>query len=74
MKIDLNNPAAIAAVKTVRELHGIGEDQWKKLEHTLEKEYKCKVIYEDAYGLSGYMEMPDDKYTTWFLVQFGGTL
>ncbi len=69
MKLDLNSPAAIAALKVVQEKHST--KNYKELEHVLEAEYKCRVVYEDAYGLHGYMEMPDDKYTSWFLIQFG---
>lgn len=69
MRIDLNDPIAIAALNVIQERHKVSN--YKELEHIMEKEYKCKIVYEDHYGLSGYMEMPDDKYTTWFLIQFG---
>ena len=72
MRLDLNSPAALAALNYVIERHSIDKDNWKLLEHTLENEFKCKVVYEDEYGLSGYMDMADDKYTSWFLIQFGG--
>lgn len=69
MRLDLNSKAAIAALEKVKDKHSVSE--WKQMEHVLEKEYNCKVVYEDQYGISGYMDMPDDKYTTMFLIEFG---
>lgn len=69
MRLDLNSRAAIAALDKVKDKHSVSE--WKQMEHILEKEYNCKVVYEDQYGISGYMDMPDDKYTTMFLIEFG---
>jgi len=69
MKLDLNSQAAIAALNKVKEKHNVSE--WKQMEHVLEKEYSCKIVYEDQYGISGYMDMPDTKYTTMFLIEFG---
>ncbi len=48
MKLDLNSPAAIAALKVVQEKHSTKD--YKELEHILEAEYRCRVVYEDAYG------------------------
>lgn len=70
MKLDLNSDAAIAALNRVKEKHNV--TAWKEMEHILETEYNCKVVYEDQYGIAGHMDMPDDKYTTLFLIEFGG--
>lgn len=69
MKLDLKNPIVQNAIASLKEEHGVLA--WKELEHMLEKEHKCKIVYEDAYGINGHLEMPEDKYMSWFVIKFG---
>jgi hypothetical protein len=70
MKIDLNDPRVNEAVASVKQKHDIKD--FFELEKVFEEHYHCKIIYEDppAY-CKGYLDIADEKYQTWFVLQFG---
>lgn len=71
MKIDLFDPRVGQAILHVKETHNIKTA--KELEKLFEKVYHCKIVSTDApMHTKGYMEISEDKYQTWFLIQFGG--
>ncbi len=71
MKIDLFDPRVDQAILHVKETHNIKTA--KELEELFEKVYHCKIVSADApMHTKGYMEISEDKYQTWFLIQFGG--
>ena len=69
MKIDLNDPRVNEAISVVKKTHNTSS--YKELEHVMEAQYHCKVVYEDIYGLSGHLDITEEKYQTWFVLQFG---
>jgi hypothetical protein len=69
MKVNLRSRTARAAIEYVKEQYNI--NNYRDLEHAVEKEYKCKVVYEDSCSVDGHLEMTDEKYISWFLIRFG---
>jgi hypothetical protein len=71
MRIDLYDPRVGQAIQYVKESHKTSNA--KELEDTFEKVYHCKIISnDDPFCTEGYLEITEEKYQTWFLVQFGG--
>lgn len=70
MKIDLRDNRVEEAVRLVNKIHCPASD--KELEEVFERVYHCKIVSTDApLHTQGYMEISEDKYYTWFLIQFG---
>lgn len=73
MRIDLHDPRVFQAIQHVKESHHTSSA--KELEQVFEKVYHCKVISTNPpMHTTGYMEISEEKYQTWFLVQFGGEI
>lgn len=71
MKIDLYDPRVSDALAYVKHSHN--PKNAKELEEIFEKVYHCRIISIDApMHTKGYMEISEDKYKTWFLINFGG--
>ncbi len=71
MKIDLSDPRVGDALSHVKIAHC--PKNAKELEEVFEKVYHCKIVSTDApLHTQGYIEISEEKYQTWFLINFGG--
>jgi hypothetical protein len=71
MRIDLFDPRVGKALMHIKESHKTSSA--KELEEVFKRVYHCEIVSTDPVGhTAGYMEISEDKYQTWFLVQFGG--
>lgn len=71
MKIDLNDPRVSEALYRVKTLHK--PKSAKELEEVFEKVYHCKIVSTNApWYTQGYLQISEEKYQTWFLLNFGG--
>lgn len=71
MKIDLDDPRVDQAVQLIKETHKPANSA--ELEKIFEEQYHCK-IYPDInnpWATSGYLYITEEKYYTWFMLQFG---
>ena len=71
MKIDIKDPRVSAAVRLVKTNHRPASN--KELNEIFEKQYHCKIVIEDEFCTKGHLHISEEKYQTWFLVQFGDT-
>ena len=73
MRIDLYDPRVGKAILQVKERHKPASA--KELEDLFENVYHCKIVSTDPVAHNtGYIEISEEKYQTWFLVQFGGEI
>jgi hypothetical protein len=73
MIIDLTDPRVDQAIKKVKATHNTTSA--KEFENIFESVYHCKIIPSIdncPWALSGYLEISEEKYQAWFLLQFGG--
>lgn len=71
MKIDLADSRVDQAVRLIKETHTPANSA--ELERIFEEQYHCK-IYPDVnnpWATTGYMEISEEKYHTWFILKFG---
>lgn len=70
MKIDLNDPRVSHALLYVKANHNVKNT--KELEEVFEKVYHCKIKSTNPpMHTTGYIEISESKYQTWFLLTFG---
>ena len=69
MKINIKDPRVGAAVQLVKNKHQTASK--KELNEIFEKQYHCKIVIEDEFCTKGHLHISEEKYQTWFLVQFG---
>jgi hypothetical protein len=69
VKIDLLDIRVSQALSLIKELHKPAD--WRELQRLCEEKYHCKVVYEDEFGFKGHLDISEEKYQTWFLIQFG---
>lgn len=69
MKIDLFDIRVHKAIMAVKEEHN--PTDYRELKRLLEEKYHCRTVYEDKFGIKGHLEISEEKYQTWFLIQFG---
>lgn len=70
MKIDLTDPRVNEAINVVKQKHNVKDIH--ELEQVFEEYYHCKIVYDDppAY-CKGHLDISEEKYQSWFLLQFG---
>lgn len=73
MILDIADPAVLNAATILREKLKIHPSEI--LAEKFEEYYNCRIIrnQEDPWALSGHLEFDEEKYKTWFLLQFGGS-
>ena len=71
MRINLSDPRVSEAIKHVKEKHKVSG---ANLTTVFEQEYHCRVVADsnDIYCNTGWLEITEDKYYTWFTLNFGG--
>jgi hypothetical protein len=69
VKIDLLDSRVGQALSQIKELYKPAD--WRELKSLCEEKYHCKVVYEDEFGIKGHLDISEEKYQTWFLIQFG---
>ena len=71
MKIDLSDPRVEEAFALLKARH----NEYDKIKFAMifEEVYHCKVVADptDVFCLNGWLEIPDEKYQNWFVLQFG---
>lgn len=74
MRIPLTDARVNQAIKTLKEEHN--EFNPIKFAELFEEIYRCKIVTdpEDTFCINGWMEIPEDKYATWFVLKFGDTI
>ena len=71
MKIDLRDPRVEVAFNTLIEKHN--EYDSLRFAKLFEDVYHCKVVADqkDIFCTTGWLEIPDERYQNWFVLQFG---
>jgi len=71
MKINLKDPRVDEAIKFVKNKHNITSD--KSLYEIFKKNYHCEILQEseDVFCVNRYLYIIEEKYSTWFVLQFG---
>jgi len=71
MRIRLNDPRVSKAYEVLKKQHN--EYDAIKFAKIFENVYHCKVVAdpEDVFCLNGWIDIPDEKYQNWFVLQFG---
>lgn len=73
MIINLTDPRVSQAVALVKETHNI--PLGRAFEKIFEEKYHCRIVMEDdPWCTRGHLVISEEKYQTWFLVQFGGDI
>lgn len=72
MLININDPRVEQAFVTLKAKHN--EYDAIKFAKIFEDVYHCKIVADpnDPFCNSGWVDIPEEKYQTWFLIQFGG--
>ena len=71
MRIDLKDPRVNEAVRLVKQKHNITSQT--DLERIFEEHYHCKIFIDpkDYFCTTGHLDISEEKYQTWFILQFG---
>lgn len=71
MIINIKDPRVFQAVKLVMETHKITDA--REFEKLFEDKYHCTIVYDpnDPFCTAGVLHISEDKYTNWFVLQFG---
>lgn len=71
MRIDVNDPRANEAVRLVEQKHN--PTCQAELERIFEEHYHCKIFIDpnDYFCTTGHLDISEEKYQTWFILQFG---
>jgi hypothetical protein len=69
MRINIYDKRVRTAFKTLKEYHKEYDDV--KFAKLFEEYYHCKIISDDPFGINGEIELSEDKYQTWFVLNFG---
>lgn len=70
MKIDLKDPRVDQAIALVKKEHMIPFG--RAFERIFEEHYHCKIVMEDdPWCTRGHLVISEEKYQTWFLLNFG---
>lgn len=72
MNIELTNSRISRAVEVLKARHN--EYDSIKFAKIFEDVYHCKIVADpnDLFCLNGWLEIPEEKYYNWFVLQFGG--
>lgn len=71
MRIDLRDPRVSQAIKLVQETHNVPFG--KQFEKIFEEKYHCKIVLSpnDIFCTEGALYISEEKYESWFILQFG---
>ena len=71
MRIDLSDARVGQAFSTLKAKHN--EYDAVKFAKIFEDVYHCKIVADpnDPWCTTGWIEIPEEKYYTWFAIQFG---
>lgn len=71
MRIELSDPRVEQAFEVLKAKHN--EYDKIKFATIFENVYHCRVVADpkDIFCLTGWLEIPDEKYYNWFVLQFG---
>ena len=71
MRIDIKDPRVNQAIEYVKNKHNLPEG--KEFYQVFEEQYHCKMVADpkDMLCLNGWMVISEDKYSNWFVLQFG---
>lgn len=72
MRIDLHDPRVSEAIELVKQAHNVPFG--KEFERIFEEKYHCKIVQDpkDIFCTQGHLDISEEKYQNWFLLQFGG--
>lgn len=69
MIIDIKDSRVEQAVKLAKELNpGLSSREFEKV---FEQKYHCRIEIDMPQCLTGRLIISEEKYKTWFLIQFG---
>jgi len=71
MRIDLKDPRVIEAITVVKETHNVPFG--REFERIFEEHYHCKIVPDpnDWTCTKGHLDISEEKYANWFILQFG---
>lgn len=71
MRIDLRDPRVNQAIEIVKQTHNVPFGS--KFEKIFEEHYHCRIIADpdDEFCTRGELDISEEKYTNWFILQFG---
>ena len=71
MRINLRDPRVGKAIELVKEAHNVPFG--REFEKIFEEHYHCKIIPEpdDWTCTLGELDISEEKYKNWFILQFG---
>ena len=72
MIIDIHDPRVEKAIELVKLHHPT--KNYAKFEKVFEEKYHCKIDIDEPNCLTGRLTISEEKYQTWFLIQFGDLL
>lgn len=71
MIIDINDARVGQAIALAKELNpGLSSREFEKV---FEERYHCKIEIDEPLCNTGRLIISEEKYQTWFLIQFGDT-
>jgi hypothetical protein len=72
-KISLDEARVSKALAVLKERHQV--NTLEEISKIFEEVYHCRIIPDptDPWCTSGWLEMSEEKYYTWFAIQFGDT-
>jgi hypothetical protein len=73
IRIPLSDARVSQAYAVLKEEHAHADVDSLTFSEVFEHVHRCKVIADpnDSFCLTGWLEMTDEKYYTWFAIQFG---
>lgn len=71
MRINLKDPRVSEAIAMVQKVHNV--PYGVEFEKIFEEHYHCKIIADpdDEFCTRGELDISEEKYTNWFILQFG---
>ena len=71
MKIKLSDPRVSQAIEVVKKKHNISHET--EFTQIFEEQYHCKIVADpdDCFCTQGWLYISEDKYSNWFVLQFG---
>jgi hypothetical protein len=73
MIINIKDPRVSQAVALVKNNHNITKIVSTEFEQIFESAYHCKIVVDptDQFCTNGYLDISEEKYANWFVLQFG---
>ena len=69
MRINIHDKRVQLAFEILKEHHREYDDV--KFAKIFEDHYHCRIIPNDPFGITGDIELSEDKYQSWFILNFG---